>query len=173
MSGSTRSWFEIGSVLVLVGGLVLVSTQINQSSDITRVQLHTSVQQSWRTVDATRQSEEFAKVLAKSIEQPQDLTLAEFFELDAYYLGVLDQLEAVATHVESGYREETLENVFSNNAEIYFGNAFAKAWVNRHYSKMTIAFLNENWVQILLAAIQHVDLGGFEAKYRGVLQDIE
>jgi hypothetical protein len=33
--------------------------------------------------------------------------------------------------------------------------------------------LNESWVQILLAAIQNVNSGGFEAKYRGVLQDIE
>ena len=96
MSEKARSWIEIGSVLVLVGGLVLVAAKINQSTNITRVQLDTSVRQNWRAVDGTRQSEEFAKVLAKSIENPQDLTLAEFFELDAYYQGVLDQLEAVA-----------------------------------------------------------------------------
>ena len=171
MSRSTRSWIEIGSVLVLVGGLVLVSTQIKQSTDITRVQLETSVRQHWRAVDSTRQSEEFAKVLAKSIEQPQDLTLAEFFELDAYYLGVLDQLETLASHLDSGYREATLEDTFANNAEIYLGNTFAKAWVNRHVRKMTN--FNDSWVQILLAAIQHVDSGAIEAKYRGVLQDIE
>ena len=170
MSGSTRSWFEIGSVLVLVGGLVLVSTQIKQSTDITRIQLETSLRQHWRTVDSTRQSEEFAKVLAKSIEQPQDLTLAEFLELDAYYIGVTDQLEALASHVESGFRD-SLEDTFTNNAEIYFGNSFAKAWANRHFNKMTD--LNESWVQILLAAIQHVDSGAIEAKFRGVLQDIE
>jgi len=106
-------------------------------------------------VDGTRQSEEFAKVLAKSIENPQDLTLAEFFELDAYYQGVLDQLE----------------DIFSNNAEIYFGNAFAKAWVVRHYSKQSDHL--EDWVQILLATAQSVDSGGFEAKYHGVLKDIK
>jgi hypothetical protein len=171
MSVRTRSWVEIGSVLVLVGGLALVSVQIKQSTDITRIQLDTSVTQNWRTVDSTRQSEEFAKVLAKSIEQPQDLTLAEFFELDAYYLGVTDQLEALASHVESGYREGTLEDTFANNAEIYFGNSFAKAWANRHFSKMTN--LNEYWVQTFLAATQHVDSGATEAKYRGILQDIE
>jgi hypothetical protein len=171
MSGSARSWIEIGSVLVLVGGLVMVAAQIRQSTEITRVQLDTSVQQNWRTVDGTRQSEEFAKVLAKSIENPQDLTLAEFFELDAYYQGVLDQLEAVAKHVESGYRKESLEDIFSNNAEIYFGNAFAKAWVVRHYSKQSDHF--EDWVQVLLATAQSVDSGGFEAKYRGVLKDIK
>ena len=171
MSGSTRSWFEIGGVLVLVGGLVLVAAQIKQSTDITRVQLETSVRQNWRMVDSTRQSEEFARVLAKSIERPQDLTLAEFFELDAYYQGVLDQLETVAEHVEAGYRETTLESNFSNNAEIYFGNAFAKAWVARHYSKQND--LSEGWVQTLLASVQSVDSGGSEAKYRGVLQDIE
>ena len=64
MSGKTRSWIEIGSVFALVGGLVLVAAQIKQSTDITRVQLDTSVRQNWRTVDSTRQGEEFAKVLA-------------------------------------------------------------------------------------------------------------
>lgn len=171
MSGRTRSWVEIGGVLALVGGLALVSAQIKLSTDVTRIQLDTSVTQNWRTVDSTRQSEEFAKVLAKSIEQPQDLTLAEFFELDAYYLGVTDQLNAMASHLESGYRETTLEETFANNAEIYFGNSFAKAWANRHFSKMNN--LNEDWVQIFLAAIQHVDSGATEAKYREILQDIE
>ena len=171
MSESIRSWFEIGSVLVLVGGLALVAAQLKQSTDITRIQLETSVQQNWRTVDSTRQSEEFAKVLAKSIEQPQDLTLAEFFELDAYYLGVTDQLEALASHVESGYREWTLEDTIANNAEIYWGSAFAKAWAIRHYTKMTN--LNEDWVQLFLASIQQMDSGAIEAKYRGILQDIE
>jgi hypothetical protein len=47
MSGSKRSWIEIGSVVVLVGGLALVSAQIKQSTDITRVQLETSARQHW------------------------------------------------------------------------------------------------------------------------------
>lgn len=171
MSGSRWSWVEIGSVLALVGGLALVSVQIKQSTDITRIQLDTSVTQNWRTVDSTRQSEEFAKVLAKSIEQPKDLTLAEYFELDAYYLGVIDQLEALASQVESGYSTSTLENTFTNNAEIYFGNSFAKAWANRHFSKMTTQ--NEDWAQILLAAIEQVNSGATENRYRGILQDID
>lgn len=171
MSGSKRSWIELGSVLALVGGLALVSLQIKQSTDITQVQLETSVQQNWRTVDSTRQSEEFAKVLAKSILQPQDLSLAEFLELDAYYLGVIDQLEGIASHAESGYRNSSLEGVFTNNAEIYFGNAFAKAWVNNHLKNSTN--LNEEWTQTLLAAIAQVDPGAIKTKYRTVLQEIE
>ena len=171
MSRSTRSLIEVGTVVALVGGLALVYVQMRQSTEITKVQLETSLTQNWRTVDSTRQSEEFAKVLAKSIEQPQDLTLAEFFELDAYYQGVLDQLEGVALQAESGYRPSTIEDTIANITEIYFGNAFAKAWVNRHFRKLTNR--EERWVQILLAATQHANSGAFEAKYRGVLQDIE
>ena len=122
-------------------------------------------------MDSTRQSEEFAKVLAKSIERPQDLTLAEFFELDAYYQGVLDQLQTVASQAESEYRPSSIEDIIANNAEIYFGNAFAKAWVNRHFTKLTIR--DDYWAQTLLAAIQRVESGASEAEYRGVLQDIE
>jgi hypothetical protein len=171
MTGSIRSWIEVGGVVALVGGLALVYVQIQQSTEITKVQLETSLTHNWRAVDSTRQSEEFAKVLAKSIEQPQDLTLAEFFELDAYYQGVLDQLENLVSHAQSGYRAPTLEDTFANNAEIYFGNAFAKAWVNRHFSTKSQG--NESWAKALLAAIQKVDSGSTEAKYRGVLQDIE
>ena len=172
MSVSTRSWVEVGSVLALLGGLALVAAQIKQSTDITRIQLATSVTQNWRTVDGTRQSEEFASVLAKSIEQPQDLTLAEFLELDAYYLGVVDQFAALALHLESGYRESTLENVYANNAQLYFGNSFAQAWAARHFSNDN-SNRDEDWVQILLAAIQQVGADATEARYRGVLQDIE
>ena len=171
MSDGTRSWIEIGSVLALVGGLALVAAQIKQSTDITKIQLATSVTQSWRSVDATRQSEEFAKVLAKSIEQPQDLTLAEFLELDAYYVGVLDQLEVLASHLESGYRESTLENTFANNAQLYFGNSFAQAWAIRHFSTSTSR--DEEWVKTLLAAIQQTDTGATEARYHEILKDIE
>ncbi|HKJ19007.1 MAG TPA: hypothetical protein VJ984_16760 [Xanthomonadales bacterium] len=170
MSASTRPWIEIGSVLVLVGGLVLVSAQIRQSTEITKVQLETSVRQNWRTVDSTRQGEEFASVLAKSIERPQDLTLAEFFELDAYYLGVIDQLGTAANHIEDGFREGSFDFTLSNNVETYFGNAFAKAWAVRHFSNRKN---RSDWVESFLTAIQSVDSGGFEAKYRGVLQDIE
>ena len=131
MSVSTRSWVEIGSAVALVAGLALVSVQIKQSTDITRIQLETSLIQNWRMVDSTRQSEEFAKVLAKSIEQPQDLTLAEFFELDAYYLGVTDQIQSLASQVEAGYGDSTLDESYALNAEIYFGNSFASAWANR------------------------------------------
>lgn len=171
MAANTRSWFEIVGVIALLGGLALVYVQIEQSTEITRIQLNTSIGQNWRTVDATRQSEEFAKVLAKSIEQPQELTLAEFLELDAYYLGVIDQLEAMASAFETGYREYNLEGTIANNAKTYFGNAFAKAWVNRHFSELTTR--NENWVQMLLTETQKVDSGTVEAKYRGVLEDIE
>ena len=172
MSVSTRSWVEVGSVLALIGGLALVAAQIKQSTDITRVQLATSVTQNWRTVDGTRQSEEFARVLAKSIKQPQDLTLAEFLELDAYYLGVVDQFGALAMHLESGYREPNLEIVYANNAQMYFGNAFAQAWAVQHFSKRK-SLRDEDWTQILLAAIEQVDSEAMEARYRGVLLDIE
>lgn len=172
MSVSTRSWIEVGSVLALIGGLALVAAQIKQSTDITRVQLATSVNQNWRTVDATRQSEEFARVLAKSIEQPQDLTLAEFLELDAYYLGVVDQVGALALHVESGYRESNLESVYANNARLYFGNPFAQAWAVRHLSKHKSG-LDADWMQNFLAVIEQMDSDTSKARYRGVLQDIE
>ena len=170
MLGRTHSWIELCGVVALLGGLALVYVQIKQSTEITRIQLNTAIGQNWRAVDATRQSEEFAKVLAKSIEYPQELTLAEYLELDAYYLGVIDQLEAMASAFESGHRESTLDGTIANYAKTYFGNAFAKAWVNRHFGKLTTR--NEAWVQMLLVEAEKVDSGTIEAKFQGILDDV-
>ena len=138
MGVNGKSLLEITSVLVLAGGLLLVAYQVNQATSITKAQIGAEGTSRWRAVDGTRQSEVFATVLAKSYEDPAALTLADMIELDAYYMGVIDQMSSAYTMINSGYRDGPIEADLSQAAFTYFGNAYAKAWW-KQYKTLLVA----------------------------------
>jgi len=123
-----KFFLEMASVLVLTGGLLLVAFQVNQATSITKAEVGAEGTSRWRAVDGTRQSEIFAIVLAKSYEDPEALTLAEMIELDAYYMGVVDQMSSAYAMINSGFRDGPIEEDLAQAALTYFGNAYAKAW---------------------------------------------
>ena len=132
MALNGKSVLEIASVLVLAGGLFLVAYQVNQATSITKAHIGAEGTSRWRAVDGTRQGEVFAAILAKSYENPAALSLAEMIELDAYYMGVIDQMSSAYVMVESGFRDGPIEADLEQAGSTYFGNIYAKAWWKRY-----------------------------------------
>ena len=130
MEISRKSLAEQITVLVLAGGLVMVAYQINQATSIAEAEIRAEGTSRWRAVDGTRQSEIFAVVLAKSYEDPTALSLAEMIELDAYYMGVVDQASSAFEMNKAGFRDTdtSIKSYLTQAAHTYFGNAFAQAW---------------------------------------------
>jgi len=139
MAVNGKSFLEIASVLVLAGGLLLVAYQVNQATSITKAQIGAEGTSRWRAVDGTRQGEVFATILAKSYEDPAALTLAEMIELDAYYIGVIDQMSSAYLMVNAGYRDGPIDKDLLQAAYIYFGNAYAKAWWKKYRTVQSVA----------------------------------
>src|SRR5688500_453046 len=90
-------------MISVVAGLLLVAYQINHATSIASAQARAEYSAGWRSVDSTRQSERFAEVLAKSIYYPNQRTPGEILELDAYYIGILDQMQSAKANWEAGY----------------------------------------------------------------------
>lgn len=157
------------SAIALAGGLILVAYQIGQATDLTAIQVQAEHTSRWRQVDATRQSETFAIVLAKSIEHPRELTLAELIELDAYYMGVLDQLNSKERELSAGYASssETFAQYVEQAARTYFGNPFAKAWW-RQYRKTYVGRRGTNFMTMTDAAIRAVSSSGAEDTFAAI-----
>ncbi len=69
------------------------------------------------------------EVVAKSIERPEELTLAELQIMDMYLIGAINELRRLEVLQEAGLdvgaSVEGLEN-------FYFGSNFAKAWYERY-----------------------------------------
>ena len=126
----TRDIAEATGVISVVAGLLLVAYQINQATRIASAQARAEFSAGWRSVDSTRQSDDFANVLAKSIYHPDELTPGEILELDAYYTGVLDQIQSAKANWEAGVRSSHWQVTVDFLASTYFGNEFSRSWWN-------------------------------------------
>jgi hypothetical protein len=117
---------HLGNLAVLAG-IVLVAIEINQNSVLVEAQLESELYAAWVDIDASKQSEAFAEVLAKAIEQPEQLTLAEMVELDGYLYSYFDLLWRREQLHSFGIGDD-LETEIRGNIRDYFGNPFAHAW---------------------------------------------
>jgi hypothetical protein len=130
MSVSTRTIVEATGVVSVVAGLLLVAYQINQATNIASAQARADFSAGWRSLDSTRQSENFADVLAKSIYSRSELTPGEILELDAYYTGIVDQLLSAKADWEAGVRSSNWQVTVDFVAPAHFGSEFSRDWWN-------------------------------------------
>jgi len=156
MPRSAREIAEVTGVVSVVAGLMLVAYQINQATRIASAQARAEYSAGWRSVDATRQSENFAEVLAKSIYHPNELTPGEVLELDAYYTGIMDQIESAKANWEAGIRSSHWSTTVDFLAPTYFGNEFARAWWNQSKEQYARG-LGEEFVAAMDAAMKPAD----------------
>jgi hypothetical protein len=112
----------------VIVGIVFLALEMRQTSAIATAEYRLVYAAGWRSVDESRQDEAFAKVITKSIETPEDLSLEELVRLDAYYSGILDQLLSAQTARKTGLVEGAFSEVANTIGAIYFSNEFARSW---------------------------------------------
>ena len=134
-SNKLANWLQVGANFGLLGGLVLVAIQINQNSDqlsqthqLARAELLSNQQDSWIEIDASKQSETFARALAKSIIRPNELTASEILELDGYLFTYIDQLMRDRDLYNEGVFDTPPQSLIRGSLHDYFGNEFARVW---------------------------------------------
>ena len=127
-SDRLNRWLTLAANFGVILGIVFVVLEIRQNRDIAMAQVRLEYAAGWRSIDEQRQDEAFAGVYSKSILRPDELTLREIIQLDAYYAGVIDQMLSAQTASKAGLREGQLQDVALQVAIGYFSNAYAQAW---------------------------------------------
>ena len=80
MSGKSRNtgfWLAILGQVAVVAGLVLVALQLNQNSELLRLQMIDQESQRYTVIELALTGENGAQIWQKVIEQPEELTYAE------------------------------------------------------------------------------------------------
>ena len=119
---------EIVGMLVIAITVIFLTLQIQQNTILVRAELNSNAADSWIDIDASKQSESFASTLAKSIENPQELTAAEILELDGYLFTYIDQIIRGRDLYNLGIFDRPLELLVRGSLPDFFGNKFARAW---------------------------------------------
>jgi hypothetical protein len=121
-------WLQILGNLGLVVGLVLVGFQLKQNSEILKTQVlmdesRRSVDQEWTIV-----GEEGARVWAKSIATPTELSLEEKRIMEAILWTVVENWLSVYRLDEQGLVEVDWESRISDESVFWFGNTYGRGW---------------------------------------------
>ena len=176
MNFSLKNIVESISITAIIGGLVLVAYQIEQSTQIARAQIRSDYASSWIDIDTNRQSESLSRVLTKSLNSADSLTLTEMIQLDGYYTGIIDQMYSASVQFTNGLRRgsyKDLEVTFNTIAKTYFGNMYAKAWWSEN--KKLWVFLNDesNFASSIDKAIVEVDPNRIINFYSSIKQNLK
>ena len=169
-SSKLSDWLQIAANVGIVGGLLLVGVQLKQNSDLLKTQL--LYEESNRLVNLETEvvGEIGAEVWAKSISEPQNLSLSEQRVMEALLWSFVEQLRSTRLLAELGLLEdEEWKLRVISDAAYYLGNDYGRAWwVN--YSKGNIS-LHPDLVLEINSRLSEVETN-FTATYTKSVLDL-
>jgi hypothetical protein len=135
-----NKWMSLGASLGVLAGIILLAYEINQATLTTRAEMISSFQDRWVTIDLSWQDREFAATWAKAMEDPEDLTVTDMIQLNGFMWSYFDHIGTNRVLWELGVfddRVNTMEEIISSNAYIFFGNRFSQAWLEENRENIT------------------------------------
>lgn len=124
-----NSWLSFLANMGVVFGLVLVAYQINQEAELTKIQLFSEATSSRKEFNQAMMGSDPMEVVAKSVERPHELTLAELQIMDMYFISALNELRRLEQLREAGLAVDAEVEGFH---VFYFGSNFAQAWFKQY-----------------------------------------
>ncbi len=100
-----NSWLQIATNLGLIAGLVLVAVQIQQTRDLTRLQMQLDLLAASQQMEQGLLGEEPGIAWAKSIRDPTSLSDAEVKSIDSYLINQLNHWEWLVSMENAGLEE--------------------------------------------------------------------
>lgn len=123
------NWLQVAANLGIVLGLVLVGVQLKQNSDLARIQLVYAESQSSIDLELEVVGEQGAAVWAKSIEDPENLTLEEVRIMEALLWGFAENLRGTYRLAELGLLEdEDWRSRVESEVRFYISDRYSRAW---------------------------------------------
>ncbi len=134
-----NSWLSLGANVGVVVGLILVAYQINQEAELNRAQLFSDVTTSMNEFNQALMGDSPLEVVAKSIENPHELTLAEMQIMDAYLISAINEIRRLEFLRQSGLDVEgSMEGIHA----YYFGTDYARAWFQEYGGESDLPEMN-------------------------------
>lgn len=129
-----NSWLQVSANIGIVLGLVLVGVQLKQNTDLTKIQM--LYEESRRAVDLELQvvGERGAEVWAKSIEDPENLTLEEVRIMEALLWSFIEVQRGTYRLAQMGLIDDgDWQQRIEAEVAFWFGDRYGAAWW-QHYA---------------------------------------
>jgi hypothetical protein len=121
-----NQWLMLVSHLGILAGLILVAIQIDQETQLTRIQIFSDATNARIQMHESMLGDNPAPIVMKSLTDPEALSLEELRVMDAYLLTAVNEARLRLVLAQEGLRVNSGEE--ENILFFYFGNPFAQAW---------------------------------------------
>lgn len=129
-----NKWLQVSANIGIVLGLVLVGLQLKQNSELARIQLLYEESNRAIELETAVVGEQAAEVWAKSIQSPEELTLAEIRIMEALLWSFMEQLRGTYRLAELGLlSDEDWRSRAESEVTFYLSDPYSRAWW-RNYS---------------------------------------
>jgi len=124
-----NQWLSVGANLGVLGGIILLIVELDQNSDLARLQLEDNRRSIFQQGEFAIYGDSGAEVWAKSVMDPASLSVSEIRILDAYLASNLNRSQAVHDLENAGLRESGAAlQYMKSNLPYDFGNYYAQVW---------------------------------------------
>lgn len=122
-----KELFEGIGLVAIVASLVFVGFQLRQDRIIARAELTSESFQFISAIQEDLTSNDIARVFAKMLEQPENLTLEEKIQIDNLFRRVTAAYRRECYLMSRGVLAEC-EEIIQATAWQFFGNAYGQSW---------------------------------------------
>jgi hypothetical protein len=126
-SNSKKQFFEAIGLVAIVGSLIFVGFQLRQDRVIAQAELSSGSFEVLSLIQEDLSNHDLARVFAKMLEQPEDLTFVEKLQLDNLFRRVTGAYTRDCYLMGRGILVEC-EHIIRDTAWIFFGNKYGQSW---------------------------------------------
>ena len=158
-------WLSLAANLGLLAGLILVAVEINQSSDLARMQLINEGNVALNQVWATFMGENPSESVARSIESPDEMTFAEFLVVDTYLFTSMNLFYRNYELAREGiFDDHDWQKPIDTYAAWFLGSRFGRAW----WSEEARHFFAPEFVAYVDQTLENVSGRNSESYWLGI-----
>lgn len=122
-------WLTVGANVGILAGLILVAVQIDQNSELVRMQLVNDGNLASNELWGSIAGEEPLEAIAKSIENPEELTFAEYLVVDSFLFSNMNLLYRNYELAREGiFEEDEWQASVETLAPYFIANKFGRIW---------------------------------------------
>ena len=134
-----NDWLQIIASIGVLVGVLLVAHELKQNNELAKSETIRGLYQMWTDIYQFEFENDIELLIRKSVEEPENLSDAEYYHLDDYYSLLMNAMLAQASMDRYQLALGTVIDEAPFLADEYFGNRFARAWF----------FENKGWAELL------------------------
>jgi len=86
---NTKEWFDLVALVAVIGGIVLVAYEIRQANFFAKAEMENSIYAGWETLSMAEIESGISAVVARSIEDPANISFADGFDISSWLTAVI------------------------------------------------------------------------------------